>query len=264
MTEAETVRLLCLPYSGASAAIYGRWRRSLPDGIDVIPVELPGRGARMAEALFTDPHRLAARLADEIEGHVIEEHVTGPGAPPYAVFGHSLGALLAFELVHALIARGAPAPRVLFVSGSEAPALRDDATFRRARSDADLIDLLRTRSGTPEEALADAELMALVLPVLRADFLMCGAYVHRARSPLPCPIQALGGRQDTVTRAGLEAWSRETLAGFDLALFEGGHFFIHEHRGAVLDCIGRRISAPLHGPMRAPGRRDATTEGAPA
>jgi surfactin synthase thioesterase subunit len=239
---APAVTLLCLPYSGASATVYARWRRGLPDWIAVRPIELPGRGERSDEPLWTDPHGLAAFLAAEI----------APGlAAPYALFGHSLGALLAFELAHALMARGAPAPLLLFASGTEAPSVRDDSASCAPRSDAALKQELRALNGTPEEVLADAEIMRLTLPVLRADFLMCGAYAYRPRPPLPCRVHALGGRDDRAGGAALEAWGREgTDAALDL--FDGGHFFIHDQRAALLrvirDSLERALGAPaLHG-----------------
>ncbi|MEH3117454.1 MAG: alpha/beta fold hydrolase [Methylorubrum populi] len=246
------VRVFCLPYSGASAAIYARWRRLLPAAIETCPVELPGRGRRMDEPFCCDPHALAAALAAEIA-----PLVSGAEAPPYALFGHSLGAILAFELAHALAAHGAGVPLALFASGTEAPAVRDDSDFRRPRSDAELIAALRAYAGTPDEALADPELMALTLPVLRADFLTCGAYVYRRRPPLPCPIVALGGLHDDVSRHDLEAWGRETCAGFDLAMFAGGHFFIHGQQAQVLATIAERIatlirSEPAPGPTARP------------
>lgn len=231
-----SVRLFCVPYSGASAMVYARWSRALPSWIAVRPVELPGRGARMDEPLGTDPHALAEVLARELRDEA---------EAPYALFGHSLGALLAFELAHALIGQGAQAPLVLFASGTDAPSVRDDSDWRRPRSDAELIAEMRAMGGTPEEAFASPELMETVLPVLRADFLMCGAYAFRPRAALPCPIRALGGRQDDTSRETLSAWGRETGAGFGLDLFPGGHFFLHEHQGAVLDIIARDLGARL-------------------
>src|SRR6186713_968087 len=120
------MRLLCLPYSGGSAMFYARWRRLLPSWIDVRPVEWPGRGARMDEPLATDPRVLVAQLAGELAAQL-------DGS--YALFGHSLGAMIAFELAHGLLDRGAPAPTILFASGAEAPAARDGSKWRQPLSD---------------------------------------------------------------------------------------------------------------------------------
>ncbi|PTT94383.1 thioesterase, partial [Pseudomonas sp. HMWF005] len=161
--------LLCLPYSGASAMVYSRWRRQLPSWLHLQPVELPGRGARFDEPLQIDMRALARQLAREQK----------PGLhTPYALFGHSLGALLACEMAHAFRELGAPEPVALFASGTAAPTMRSDYDrgFAEARSDDELIEQLRTFQGTSEEVLANKELMSLTLPVLRADFMMCGRF----------------------------------------------------------------------------------------
>jgi surfactin synthase thioesterase subunit len=244
-------RLFCLPYSGASAMVYARWRRALPSWA-VHPVELPGRGVRAGEPLSTDPVRLAASLAGEVEGQIDR---------PYALFGHSLGGLLAFELAHALLERGAAPPLVLFASGSEAPAVRDDRDLARPRSDAELIADLRGYRGTPEEALADAELMAAVLPVLRADFMMAGAYAYRPRPALPCPVHVLAGTEDDLDRPALEAWGRETHGDFAIDLFDGDHFFIHSRQAEVLGVLDAALSRRMNGGPAALSRAGGSPAG---
>ena len=224
----SALNLLCLPYSGASAMVYSRWRRKLPAWLQVRPVELPGRGARLAEPLHTDMQGLARQLANE-------QRLAA--STPYALLGHSLGALLAFELAHELQALGCPPPLALFACGTAAPTRRegyDGANWREPRSDAELIDELRELQGTPEDVLANQELMSLTLPVLRADFLLCGRYAYRERAPLRCPLHVLGGTDDRATEEQLLAWGRESLGEFSLERFPGGHFFIHEHEDRVL------------------------------
>lgn len=229
------LRLFCLPYSGASAMVYSRWRRKLPAWLQLRPVELPGRGARMAEPLHTDLAGLVRQLARELHDEVRQG--------PYAVLGHSLGALLACELLYALRELGSPTPLGLFASGTAAPSRRAeyDRGFAEPKNDAELIADLRELQGTPEEVLANAELMSLTLPILRADFLLCGSYRYQHRAPLACPIQVLGGRTDKASEEQLLAWGEETCADFELQLFDGGHFFIHEQEATVLPCIERRL-----------------------
>jgi surfactin synthase thioesterase subunit len=244
------MRLFCLPYSGGSAMFYARWRRLLPSWIEVQPVEWPGRGARMDEPLATDPQKLAGQLAAEL-------HAQLDG--PYALFGHSLGALVAFELAHSLIDRGAPSPLVLFASGAEAPTVRDGSKWRLPLSDDALLKELRSLRGTPDEALSNPEIMRTALPVLRADFLMCGAYAYRQRRPLPCPIHVLGGADDETSRDSLEAWKRETSAGFGLDIVPGHHFFIHTRQAEVMGLISAVLSRQT-GRLHA-GLRDHRAEG---
>lgn len=227
--------LLCLPYSGASAMVYSRWRRKLPSWLQVQPVELPGRGARFDEPLQTDMGPLALQLARELRPTL---------QAPYALFGHSLGALLACELAHSLRELGCPQPLALFASGTAAPTMRADYDrgFAVPKTDAELIDQLRTLNGTSEEILANEELMALTLPVLRADFLLCGRFQPRLRAPLDCPVHVLGGTTDKATTEQLMGWRRETSGSFSLDMLAGGHFFIHEHEARVLRLIKDQLS----------------------
>ncbi|CAI8701403.1 medium-chain acyl-(acyl-carrier-protein) hydrolase [Pseudomonas chlororaphis] len=222
--------LLCLPYSGASAMVYSRWRRKLPDWLKLQPVELPGRGARFGEALQTDLAGLAQQLA--------REHLPALQAP-YALFGHSLGALLACEMARALRQLGGPEPVALFASGTAAPSERSeyDRDLAEPKTDAQLIEQLRTFNGTSEEVLANQELMSLTLPVLRADFLLCGSFRPQQRALLKCPVHVLGGKDDRASTEQLMAWRRETSGSFSVDMLSGGHFFIHEHEPKVLRMI---------------------------
>lgn len=228
------MRLFCLPYSGASAMIYARWRRLVPSWLEVVPVELPGRGRRMDEPPRTDLTALAAELADEL----------APQAHgPFALFGHSLGGLLAFELAHALRGRGLGEPRVLFASAAAAPSRREDGRWAEPLDDDGLIAEMRRLSGTAEEVFGNRDLLEMALPILRADFLLCGRYAYRPRPPLDCPIRVFGGTRDDIAADRLRAWSAETRGDFTLEMFDGDHFFLRAHERPLLDrlagCLGR-------------------------
>ncbi|ERT16703.1 thioesterase, partial [Pseudomonas putida SJ3] len=149
------------------------------------------------------------------------------------------GALLAFELAHELQALGCPAPLALFACGTAHPPREDydGKNWREPKSDAELIRELRELQGTPEEVLANAELMSLTLPTLRADFLLCGTYAYRQRAALQCPLHVLGGADDRASDEQLQAWRQETQAEFSLQMFPGGHFFIHEQEDNVLGAL---------------------------
>ncbi|WPN45813.1 MULTISPECIES: thioesterase II family protein [unclassified Pseudomonas] len=222
--------LLCLPYSGASAMVYNRWRRKLPEWIRLQPLELPGRGARFGEPLHTDMRRLALQLAHEQKATL---------KTPYALFGHSMGALLACEMAHAFRSLGCPEPVALFASGTAAPTLRAeyDRHYAQPKTDTELIEQLRLLNGTSEEILANQELMSLTLPVLRADFLLCGRFEPVRRPLLTCPVHVLGGKNDRATTEQLIGWSQETRGSFSVDMLAGGHFFIHEHEARVLRLI---------------------------
>ncbi len=235
--------LFCLPYAGASAMGYARWRRSAPAWLDIRPLELPGRGSRASEPLATDLVDLAAQLARELRGETWR---------PYALFGHSMGSLLAFELACALRAQGLPPPQALLVSGGAAPGMRDYLRFRNPMSDEQLLAELGALQGTPDEALQDPELMRLALPVLRADFLLCGRYRFQPTAPLQCPLHVLAGSQDKACEAQLLAWRKLAAVGFSLKLFDGGHFFIQSQERAVLahlaECLAPHAPAPATRP----------------
>jgi surfactin synthase thioesterase subunit len=234
------MKLYCLPYAGASAAVYARWRRRLPAGIEVVPVELPGRGRRMREPLETTVPALLDRVLLEVR--------PGPGRP-FALFGHSMGAILAFELGRRLELQG-HSPAVVFVSGTRAPGSRHGLRSSSLKSDAELLAELARLGGTPESVLADAELMEILLPVLRADFEVVASYVGDSACALRAPLVALGGADDETTSDGLAAWCAHTRSEFSMHVLPGGHFFIHSSEAELLAIVSERL-------RRVPGVRAA-------
>jgi surfactin synthase thioesterase subunit len=241
MVTSASVRLLCLPYAGASSTLYARWRRRLPAWIEVLPLELPGRAQRMAEPLQTSMPGLIRALITQLPA---------PDGRPFALFGHSLGALVAFELALYLQARELDLPLVLFASGAHAPSRRNAERFAALQSDAELRAELARLNGTPASVLADAELMALTLPILRADFAVAASYVGEARSKIDCPIHALGGSSDETTELTLGAWREHTRREFFSNVLPGGHFFIHEQETQLLCLLRLRLQALLADPRR--------------
>lgn len=218
----SSLRLICLPFCGASAQVYLRWQRHLPAWLELHPLELPGRGERAEEPAQTDIVGLARQLARELEPTLRHGR--------YAVFGHGLGALLACELLHVLRARGLPMPRCLFVSGAAAPARRDECG-------ASLFHL--GHDPAPVTGISGS----MALPLLRADYLLCVGHRPRPRTPLDCPIHVLSGVDDRITRAQLRAWGDETSATLELRQFEGGHFYFHTLEAEVLGYLRNVIAA---------------------
>ncbi|MGY6217060.1 thioesterase II family protein [Methylolobus aquaticus] len=230
------LQLFCFPHAGASALGYSRWQRRVSQDVRIVPVELPGRGRRWGEALCRD----IGSVVDDLAGSLRREI-----AGPYALFGHSLGALLAFEVAHALRAGKTPIPVALFASGCSAPTLRDSDRYAAERSDAELIAELSDLGGTSAEILANAEWMAMTLPVLRADYRVCASYRPVPRLPLACPLHVFGGRDDETTRDRLAAWSSETSGPCTIDWFDGGHFFLHDAEAELLGLIVRYADQSL-------------------
>ena len=219
------VRLFCFPFAGGSSFTYRAWADALPPSIEVAAVRLPGRESRRAEASFRRVGPLVQALAT----------VLAPWTDrPFAFFGHSMGALVAYEL-----ARTLPTPPVhLYVSGRRAPDHPDLRAPIHALPDAAFVAELRHLNGTPEDVLRHAELLQLVLPVLRADFELCETHVHAPGPPLPCPLTAMGGIADArVPAATLDAWRAQTSSTFARRLFPGDHFYLEAGRPAVLAAI---------------------------
>ncbi len=232
------LRLFCFPYAGGGAAVYARWAELLPSGVELCRVQLPGRETRWREAPFTSLPQLVDTLAAEIHAHLDR---------PFAFFGHSLGALISFELARQLRSRFELLPTHLFVSGRWAPHLPNPDPPIYQQPDDDLILALRERyDSLPDTVINDPELRAIFLPLLRADVTLLDTYDYQADRPLDCPITAYGGRADKrVTRAALEAWRDHTTQAFQVRLFPGAHFYLQAERVQVLQAMSRELSALL-------------------
>jgi medium-chain acyl-[acyl-carrier-protein] hydrolase len=234
---AAALRLFCLPHAGGAASLYRQWPDRLPAGVEVCAVQLPGRESRFREPLFARWQPLVAALAESLRAAIDR---------PYAVFGHSMGALVAFELVRHLRRLGMPQPAHLLVSGHPAPHRRPDEPVIHALPDPQFVAELRQRNGTPDIVLDDAELMQLFLPLLRADFAVCETYVFQSDQPLDCPITAFGGLDDTpVTPERIDAWRELTTAAFERHMFPGDHFFHTTSRVGLLDRISQVLRRHL-------------------
>lgn len=223
------MRLYCFPYAGGSANSFLPWQTGLSDKVELCAIQLPGRAARRLEA----PMSSMREVVEKVSRAIMEE-----GHDSFAFFGHSLGALLAFEVARYCMLNGFPVPLRLFVSGSAAPQFRSAPRGLHLLSDDALIATLKTYNGTPSELLANRELMELVLPMLRADFSLVENYAYRPAPLLQMPMTVLAGRlDDRVDPTQVDGWRRETSADTNVEWFDGDHFFINSHRQAVLDCV---------------------------
>lgn len=226
--RAGALTLVCLPHAGGGASTFKNWAAQLP-GVDVLAVQYPGHEGRWSAPLSHEPEEIVEPLALAIEADV---------AGPYALFGHSLGGLLAFEVARAMRRRGGGEPAHLFVSGVRAPDAPDLKPPAHTKPDAEFREYIRLMGGVPEEAWEYPELVEAALPVLRAGLRMYATYTYVPDAPLRCPITALAGDQDDeVERPQVEAWARHTRSRFRLHGFPGGHFFITSAEAQVLSLV---------------------------
>lgn len=228
---ASRLRLFCFSYAGGSASAYRQWPAALPSSVEVAAVQLPGRERRMSEKPFLRMEALVTELAQALAPLLTPSE-------PFAFFGHSMGAKVAFELTRRLRREGKPLPRLLLVSGSRAPHMPTDKPPIHALPEDEMIEELEDLGGTPKEVLANEELMRLLLPLLRADFELNETYEHIAGEPLDVPVAAYGGVDDEdCPPDSIEGWKELTDGPFVRRMFDGGHFFLHEVPDAVTTAV---------------------------
>jgi medium-chain acyl-[acyl-carrier-protein] hydrolase len=225
----RSFRLYCFCYAGGSASTYLPWQAELGPDVEVCAIQLPGRGMRLLE----QPYRTMEPLVEDITQSIANDsHI------PFAFFGHSMGALVAFEVARNLARHQLTTPLHLFASGASAPQFRKSLGNLHTLPHDELVEALRAYNGTPPEVLKHRELMELLLPVVRADFEVIANYRYRPTELLHVPITVMAGKSEVFDRPEeVEEWARETTAACDIRWFDGGHFFIMPQRSAVLECI---------------------------
>ncbi len=223
------LRLYCLPHAGGSASVFRPWAGRLA-GVDVCPVQPPGRETRRTDPAHTSMAALVAELADVVLADA------EPGR--YALYGHSLGALTGFELAKEIRRRGGPAPAHLLVSGCSAPhwVTDDDRAWAgRIMTDEQIVTLLRSLGGTPEPYLSDPTALRFILPPLRADLAVKTTYRYQPEPPLDIGVTAIAGTSDArATVPSMLAWREQTVARFRSRILTGGHFAVLEQPDSTL------------------------------
>jgi medium-chain acyl-[acyl-carrier-protein] hydrolase len=209
--------------------MFRTWSNALPADVEVCPVQLPGRSTRLMERPFTELAPLIKVLARALSPLLDK---------PFAFYGHSLGTLVGFELARQIRRQYGVNPARLFFSASRAPQIANRRRLIHALPAEEFIAEVRRLNGTPREVLENEELMAIMLPLLRADFAMHETYVYSAAPPLNCPISIFGGSQDrTTSHSDLEAWREQTTASFSLRMLPGDHFFLNTTQPLLLQMI---------------------------
>lgn len=221
--------------------MFRQWSKELlRSGIEVVPALLPGRESRVRQPGFTAADQYVEVLAREIFPYLDK---------PFGLFGHSMGAIIAFELTRRLRDERGLEPKHLFISGRRAPRIPRRDPYVHDLPEPEFIAELERMNGTPQEVLAHKELMELMIPLLRADFSVCHTYTYAPGQPLRCPITVLGGTRDEEAPPDeLDLWREETTGNFNVHLLDGDHFFINqpEPQNEVI----RIITAALNPPIR--------------
>ncbi|HVR21736.1 MAG TPA: alpha/beta fold hydrolase [Candidatus Polarisedimenticolia bacterium] len=226
-------RLFCFPYAGGSARLFRSWHEWLAPEIEAIAVELPGRGFHVRSPLIDDIDEMIAQILTVIDPLI---------DIPFALFGHSMGALIAFELSVALRRTERNLPAHLFVSAMCAPHAAHLRKMAHHLPDSEFLNMLRSLNGTSADALDDRGLLELFLPILRADFRLAETYMYTPQPPLPHPITVFGGLADPTTPAdSLPAWGKHTAGECSIRLLEGDHFFIHHHDHVMAASISKSL-----------------------
>jgi len=235
--SAGGIRLFCFAQAGGGASNFARWQREAAPDLEICAVQLPGREDRIREPPPADVPSLLTALAGELSRYFDK---------PYALYGHSFGARLTFELTRFLRAGGLPGPVHLFVSGSAAPDVPPPAYIAQLSDPEFLANVVLWYRGIPSSVLAEAELVSALLPGLKADFRLLEAMQYRAEPPLEIPISAFGGRSDyAVSERDLAGWGKHTSRRFCLEMFEGDHFLLRSSAEAVLRHITRELEFRL-------------------
>ena len=233
------MRLFCLPHAGGGASTFRTWSSHLPQSVEVCRIQLPGRENRLREPPFSQISPLVELLAQVIEPYL---------SLPYVFFGHSVGALVAFELARQLRKSNHLRPAHLFVSGRRAPQIPDRGPPIHQLPDAEFVrELGRRFNGVPEAVRQDAELMNALRPMLRADIAIDESYVYANSEPLDSPMSAFGGLQDPiVSHDDLAAWRNQTRCTFTQRMFPGNHFFLQSAQALLLQAISQDLTQFLH------------------
>ncbi|WP_137666081.1 thioesterase II family protein [Sphaerospermopsis reniformis] len=228
------MRLFCLPYAGGSAMIFRTWPSHLLPTIEVCPIEIPGRGKQMKFPPYTKMQPLVEEIAKNLIPFLDK---------PFAIFGHSMGGLVGFELARLLLSDYNLTPLHLFVSARNAPQVTPTKRKIYNLPDDEFWQAICNFNGTPDGVIGNEELIQIFLPILRADFTVLETYVYTHQPPFDFPISVFGGLQDPAfTDYELEAWQEQTTAAFSLHKFSGNHFFIREHEKVLLQYISQYIS----------------------
>jgi surfactin synthase thioesterase subunit len=220
------LRVLAFPCACAGASFFRTWMPQFPTEVDFLPIQLPGRETRFTEKRY---EAMSELIPDLVQGlrPLLDK--------PYIFFGHSLGALITYNLTRALQEAGVPGPQHIYVAAYRAPHMPNPNPQLHYLSDSAFLQALMEYRGMPEEVRKNAEILKLLAPIAKADFKLHETYLHQPGKQLDCPITVLGGSEDPfVSQVALQGWAELTTAKFCLEMYPGGHNFITEHVSTLI------------------------------
>lgn len=227
-------KLFCLPYAGGSAMVYNTWKKHINHSIELYPVELAGRGRRFSEPLYgsfedavEDIYRFVIKILDDTE---------------YAIFGHSMGSLLAVELLHKLKQSEYRAPLHAFFSGRYPPHIKKGEDIYTLPDEEFTNEIFRL-GGTPKELMESEELLGLFIPILKSDYrILDGYYYNHGSGKFDCSITVFSGKEDPdIDQGDLSQWQAYTDKTCRIHEFQGGHFFINDHYKSIVEIINSTL-----------------------
>ncbi len=233
--SAAEQRLFCFPYAGGGAQVFQGWSDLLPPSIEVVAIQAPGKGTRLLEPPCAGVHALCDELLAAMSPLLRDK--------PFSFFGHSNGALVAFELSCRLQARGLPQPRQLLLSASPAPWTRDFERPFSTMTDLEFKDALKELNGTPPAILDEKDMFDLLLPGLRADFSMAENYQFGWQQKLMIQTHVFYGAYDEITEQQILSWQDHVSEALTFQKIAGGHFFIHSHVEELTTAISGRLTS---------------------
>lgn len=230
----RTINLFCLPFAGGNKYSYREFEDRAPSYLRVICLEHPGRGGRSGERLMTDVNPMLADLYAQVRGKLDERE--------YAIYGHSMGGLMASLLAREIAMKGHRLPRHVFITGTTGPSAPSRTVKKRhLMSKADFIREIRELKGVPDEILQSEEMIEYFEPILRADFTATENYIHREESPMDIPVTVITGTDEDMPEEDVFLWQKEFSTPVDFRRLTGSHFFIFQHVGEILGVISNKL-----------------------
>ncbi|MBU3179086.1 thioesterase [Clostridium estertheticum] len=231
--------LFCLPYAGGSETIYYKWKNYLHPSIQVVPIELKGRGKRFSEFFYESLEEAVDDIFENIKNKIVDDD--------FAIYGHSMGGLLAYELYYKIDELNLRKPKHIFFSGYKAPSIVRERENTYTLPNYDFMKKVMELGGTPEELMKNKELLEIFLPIIRSDFKILETYKYKERrNKIECDVSILNGKQDSINLEEILTWKNHVCRDFKVYNFEGNHFFINSNVENIASVINATLVCKNH------------------